>query len=196
MLRLPPPQKNTTLLFKAVLAFLLVSIIGIFLYNGVYQRKSALLIESSPVAKVYIDGNEKGMTPLELVIDKEEVILHLVAKGIPLPPWGAKIKLTEGVKTIVRRNFGESEGLDSSQIISYRKNFSGNAEISVVSVPDEADLYLDNQLLGTSPLRVDTLEGKHILRVEKEGYKDEIAEIIAIQNYTVTLIFELARAID
>jgi len=167
MLLQSPVKPNTTLLIKiikTVTTFLIVSIIGLFLYNGVYQRKSALLIESNPVAKVYIDGNEKGMTPLELVINKEEVVLHLVAKGLPLPPWGAKIKLTEGVKTIVRRKFGESEGLDSSQIISYRKNSSGNAGIYVVSIPDEADLYLGDRLLGASPLRVDIFEGKHVLR--------------------------------
>jgi hypothetical protein len=57
------------------------------------------------------------------------------------------------------------------------------SSISVVSVPGEADVYLDGQILGKTPLKLDdVLTGRHTLRVVKQYFQPEELEIKIVKG--------------
>jgi hypothetical protein len=53
----------------------------------------------------------------------------------------------------------------------------GVGTISVVSNPDGADVYADDQFVGNSPATLKLNPGKHIISVKMAGYKDWSREI-------------------
>jgi hypothetical protein len=171
--------------------FAFVIVMGYWLYQTVSFGKAALFIEADPEATVYVNGVEKGKTPLELEIEEQEVVLQMVASGAS-PPFATRVALTEGVKTIVRRRFGESELLGSSQTISFEKITSNEPEIAIVSIPDGAEVFLDGQRQGPTPLNLAPAAGEHTLRLISAGYKEEEFEIVTIPVLQTTVIVDLA----
>ncbi len=51
------------------------------------------------------------------------------------------------------------------------------ADVQIVTQPDSAEVFLDNQSKGFSPLNLDIIDGKHTLLIRKSGYKDLTSEL-------------------
>lgn len=173
-----------------------VIVIGLVLYQIISFDSAALLVESNTDATVFINGQDKGKTPLELEVREEEVTLSLAPEDSALPPFDTKVNLTEGTKTIVRRKFGESSLSTSGQIIQFREAGISGAEIAVASIPDSVEVYLNGQKQGVSPLKFEASPGEHTLGFSKAGYEDMSLQILAVQGYVTTIVVDLAAKLQ
>ena len=62
------------------------------------------------------------------------------------------------------------------------------------SVPSGAEIYVDNNLVGSTPtaaLRIQA--GQHTISMKKAGYQDWTRQMMALANSTITIKGELAR---
>lgn len=172
------------------------SIIGLVIYHTVSFGSAVLVVESLPEAVVYVDDVRHGVTPIEMETSRREVSLKLVAEGAPLPLYSTKVKLEKNAKTIVRRRYGESEEQSMVQIIAFEKDVPGQASVSVVSIPDGVEVYLDGQKLGTTPLKLPVSEGAHTFEVVAFDYQKESFQVQVVKGYTVKIIVQLAKTVE
>ena len=102
---------------------------------GLIKPSSARLsVESQPQALVFINGQEAGMTPFEKDFKADQVTVKIVPQStVPLTPYEVKLNLAAGVKTVVRRNIGESPESSSGEISSFEREAGNESSISIVS---------------------------------------------------------------
>ena len=67
------------------------------------------------------------------------------------------------------------------------------SNILVSSVPDGAEILLNNQLVGMTPSRLVLKAGKYQVIIRKEGYKKFFRQIIVIQGSDLTFSAELKQ---
>jgi len=68
------------------------------------------------------------------------------------------------------------------------------AGLTIISVPDGANVHLDEQFIGTTPVTVDRAEaGTHLLRVEKKGFL-AFRKVVEVGADGVTVTAELVGA--
>ena len=105
-------------------------------------------------APVFVDGVARGETPLTLRdLPPEEYLVEI--KAARYLPWREQVIL---------------EGLGQEQILDAELKPAW-AALSLASTPAHAQVFSGADLLGTTPLTVDLLQGKHELRVRANGYK-------------------------
>lgn len=58
------------------------------------------------------------------------------------------------------------------------------ANISINSTPDESEIYIDDQLVGTTPAVLEVINGERILQLRKTGYKvfESLLEVVAQEH--------------
>ena len=115
-----------------------------------------LRVDSGQVtgAEVLIDGIGKGETPVA-VRDLPAGDYLVEVRAERYFPFRAEITL---------------EGLDREQSVSAGLEPAW-AEISFSSVPTNAQVFSGDELLGSTPLTTELLEGKHEVRIKADGYK-------------------------
>jgi len=181
----------------AGIAILLITVgivIGYFVYQTISPSGAALMIEANPTSIVYINGEQRGRTPLEVELRAREVEVKIAPEStIPLSPYQTKVELTEGVKTIVRRNFGEGIETASGQIISFEKQLSSETSIAIVSNPDGVAAFIDDKNHGVTPLKVDVSPGVHSVSLSSPGFVSSTFEVKATSGYKLTVVSDLAR---
>jgi len=69
----------------------------------------------------------------------------------------------------------------------------GPPVIVVDTVPSGALIFIDNELVGTSPLERPMIEGEHIVRVMLDGYVADEREVNLVSGVRETLDLELKR---
>lgn len=169
---------------------------GFLLFSKLKPAKAGLQIETTPQATVYINGDQMGTTPFELVQKPGEISIRLVpiATNASLAPWGTKVTLTQGIKTVIRRDFAETEEQSSGEILSFEKMSENSASLTVVSVPDAAQVNLDGQNRGFTPLPVDDVAvGEHKLTISQAGYNARLIQARAEAGYKLTVVALLAK---
>jgi serine/threonine protein kinase len=123
-----------------------------------------LNIETNPDnASVYINGSYKGKTPLSNVKLEDSTSHIRIEKG---RGW-----------TTVSQNLALSPGTNNINFSLRRSEFS----LVMNTIPQGAKIYLDNQLLGESPLKQLVSSGPHSMKIEKSGY-GTIEESITISS--------------
>ncbi len=67
--------------------------------------------------------------------------------------------------------------------------------IRVEASQDEAEVYLDDELLGTTPFqeKLEVAPGSHTIRIEKQGYESSVQTVDAAAGETSSLSFTLAE---
>jgi formylglycine-generating enzyme required for sulfatase activity len=88
-------------------------------------------------------------------------------------------------------------GMDREQTLEVRLT-PGWAEVSITSTPPEADIYIDDEVVGQTPLNVEIMQGAHNLRVKKSRYKTWQDDIKVTANEPMTIndiILEPADAV-
>lgn len=173
--------------------FLVISAI-LFLTDSIGTQKARLRIESSPVANVYLNGQEVGVTPLEKDVGVGQVTIKLVPSSeTHLLSYESKVNLTKGVKTIVKRVLAQTPELSSGVIISFEKENNQGSFISVVTSPDGAAVMLDGRSRGVSPIKIsDATAGAHQLTISALGYDEQNFDIQTQKGYRLTAIVTLA----
>lgn len=126
------------------------------------------------------------------------------SRALSLPgavPWAAEVELAigrvaaqTGQTTLARASFARAFGLTPTRALGaaeatpevvalaaevmrdVRAAPAGRFDVSVVW-GERAFVYLDDQLLGTAPRRVETRAGAHVLRIEADGAEPYVAWI-------------------
>lgn len=179
-----------------VLGFVLV-LFSILLFLGFFKKqKAGILIESDPPATVYIDSIEVGVTPYESEINPGEITVKLVPEGLNelnLDDYETKVDLISGIKTIIKRNFNQNEESSSGAVVSFETTSKDESTLVVVSIPDNAQIFIDSNFSGATPYKGIILTGEHKLVVSSEGYVDTELPIIAYKGYKLTAFVKLAK---
>lgn len=169
---------------------------GFLIFSKLKPAKAGLQIEATPQATVYIDGEKAGTTPFETVRKPGEITLRLIpiATNGSLAPWGTKVTLTQGIKTVIRRDFAETEEQSAGEILSFEKMPGKSTSLTIVSLPDAARVNLDGQDRGFTPLPLDdVVAGEHRLIVSQAGYNERQINARAEAGYKLTVVAMLAK---
>lgn len=172
------------------------SIYLIFIYF--LNQNAALVIETNVPSQVYVGERQIGKTPFEGEFGEKEINLKLVPESFEqaLVPYETRIKLTPGVKTIVRREFGAEEGSSSGIEVSFEKSADNGANIAVVTEPTGAKVYVDNVFIGVAPSKSsDLIPGPHKVAVEADGHEQKSITVQAQKGYLLTVFTDLKKII-
>jgi hypothetical protein len=156
---------------KAWLIFTLV-VSSIFLGGcSLSAKRSAIEIDSYPVAKVFIDGKEMGLTPYRnRNLTPGEIEIKLESNG---KNWTRKIKLQNNISTVIDWEFGETESENGGYILYLEKTGDKNkAGLLSNTVPNKSTISIDNEIKGMSPLKImDIGQGDKHITLSYPGHK-------------------------
>jgi hypothetical protein len=186
------------ILFVLFCLLIAILIFGLILYLlGTRPEKGALQITSAPKASVYIDDKLMGETPLCLCDPKNmpkvgDYTIRIVPLTGNFEPFQRKIKITPKVLTVVDRTFAQTALAQASIISLTPIDDRKDAQVSVISFPVAADVYLDSILDGKAPVLVkNQTESDHEIKVSKEGYKDKTIRIRTVLGYKLEAVVYL-----
>lgn len=174
-----------------IIAFAVLLFIGVF-----KDQEAGILVESDPSATVFINDQEVGKTPYEVNRDSGEISLRIKPDPIEdrvLDDYETKIKLIPGIKTIVKRVFRETEEYSSGVVVSFEKLGGIESYVTIVSVPDNAQVLIDGKVSGYTPLRVKVPAGDHTLVVSSDKYLEKSLPIRVYAGYKLTASVKLAK---
>src|SRR3989304_4874753 len=167
----------------------------VFFLVGYFNRGNAgILVESTPGSNVYIAGEQVGRTPYEANLSPGEIVVKLIpdAADRALAPFETKVTLSPGIKTIIRREFGETEETSAGEIVSFEKVGDKEVSISVVSVPNSAQITIDGAVRGFAPYKTTSISpGEHSLVVSSQGYIDRTITVKAASGYRLTAVVKI-----
>lgn len=179
-----------------ILIALLIFFILVFVINK-RPEKGALQVTSSPASEVYLNDKHIGKTPLCLcqgdkMVDAGDYTVKLVPISGGFEPFQHKIIITKKILTVVDRNFAQTALAQASIITLKEIEFKNQAQISVVSFPAGADVYLDSNLVGHAPILLKNVtESDHEIKVSKSGYREKSVRIRALFGYRLDSIIYL-----
>lgn len=183
--------------FFGVVFLIILALIAFFIWRFIINpSKAKLVVETEPVSQVFVNGEQVGKTPFEGEFEEREIDLKLVPESFEqaLMPYEAKVFLTSGVETIVRREFGAEEGMSQGEEISFEKEANGNVSLSIVSVPEGTSLYVDQNYIDLTPVKYNDLDpGIHEVTLRAEGYKERSFSVQLIPGYGLTAYVEMAK---
>lgn len=193
---------------KKAFAILFLSIIlavGIFLTSQFVFSKSnnvgQLQITSQPEAKVYLDNQYIGTTPIcrcagshgGNVLAAGDYTISLQPMQNNASPFIENITITKGVLTVVDHTFGNNGLASGSTLQLIPADTGNNSGIVVTSFPSGANVSLDNNLIGTTPVSyANPTESDHAITLSKNGYMDKTLHIRTPQGYILQAIVYLA----
>ena len=163
-------------------AFAIILVAGFFAYQFLIPQirppQAFLKVTSSPSSTILLSGEEIGESPLQkkdLKVGSYDITLKAnvqtfsegsseeSSKDIE---FKQKIELNPSAVTSVNYEFAPTKEFSSGEILDLR---SGTG-ISVVTKPENAEVFLNGESLGSSPLSQVIDHGVHKLKISKEGY--------------------------
>ncbi len=193
---------------KRVLVFLAPLLIAIIIFFGILfflDRKSgkgALQVTSTPQSKVYLSGKLLGTTPLcacdlAQMLSVGEYAVKLVPLDGNFRPFEEKITINKSTLTAVDRVFADGGSSDGSIISLSPIGNKEDIEVLVVSMPDQANVFLDSNSVGVTPLLLKQVsESDHDLRLTKDGYKDKSIKIKTALGFRLNSLVFLGVSTD
>lgn len=157
------------------------------------NKKSAIEINSYPVAKVFIDGKEMGLTPYRnRALSPGEVEIKLTTND---QTWTKKIKLQNNISTVVDWEFGESEETSGGYVLYLEKTGDKkNAGLMVNTTPNKCTVTIDNEVKGLSPIRIaDISEGDRHLTLSFPSHKSLDVYMKSLKEYQLVVDATLAE---
>jgi hypothetical protein len=153
------------------------------------------MIETIPNASVFINGEQVGRTPFELTREPGEITVKLIPESVdtPLAPYDTKVDLVSGIKTIIKRDFGETEEESSGYTLSFEKIGGKETSIAVISVPDAAQVAIDGSIRGFTPLKSSSIApGEHNISVLAANYSEQNFNAVSTEGYKLTIVVKLS----
>lgn len=156
-------------------------------------KPAALQVTSTPEVSVFLDGKHVGKTPFfsDQLKSKEYTVKLTSGEA----SYIEKVNLTPGTLTVINRELNNNFLAQSGEVLWLEEGESG---LFIVSMPDEATISLDGQLIGKTPRKIDDIkEGEHKVLISKQGYIDREFSIKTSTKYQlvadVTLASEVAK---
>ena len=181
-----------------ILVFL--SVISIFLQLGSDYIKNALgqgakagiRVESNKSTTVFLNNEEKGAAPFQddnLKPGDYLIALKSNEATEAATLWEGYASLNEGTLTIVIRDLADKKEASSGEIISLE---DGQGAV-VTSTPSGAEVFVDGQLKGRTPLSLpDLVEGEHQFIISKENFLKRSIRSKVINGLSLNLSVDLA----
>lgn len=167
------------------------------------QSLGAISVYVSPSSKVFIDDIEYGEAGEDKPYSNDKLSLgehkiKLVPLDSQLNPWEGKINLFPGTLTVIRRRIGESESDSEGEIIWLEKiDTKDKAGLTVVSLPDQAVVKINQEPKGFTPLFLEGLTpGSYKLTVALPGYKEREVSAKLVAGYKLIVNVQLAKEIE
>jgi hypothetical protein len=151
-----------------------------FISPAPVNTDGTLIMTSNPAgAKLFVDGVERGVTPLTVALKTGPHSLELRGDG---PPRLMPITVTAGAQV--------------SQYIELPKSASTAGQLQVRTEPSGARVSVDGVARGTSPVTVaDLTPGEHAVTLESD--RGSVKQIVAIEaGITASLMVPLGGAVD
>jgi hypothetical protein len=193
---------------KKIVLFLVPILIAVLVFFGIVffldkkTGKGALQVTSVPKSQVYLDNLLIGTTPF-CACDLTQMLaigdhhIKLVPTEGNFKPYEEKIKINKSTLTAVDRTFAENAGSEGSVTSLNPLDDKNDAEVLVTSSPDGANVFLDSNPVGITPLLLRQVSlSDHDLRITKEGYKDKSLKIKTASGYELKSLFYLGINTD
>ncbi|RJQ35890.1 PEGA domain-containing protein [Candidatus Microgenomates bacterium] len=185
-------RKILFVLFPLILAVIVFSLFMIFFSSG--SGKGALQVTSIPKSKVYLNGNLIGTTPLckcegANTLDEGEYSIKLIPTEGTYTSFEERIKISKSVLTVVDRTFGQGAMSEGSIINLTPLENKKSLELSIISFPDKAQVFIDSSPSGETPVLLkDLTESDHEVKIVKSGYKEKAIRIRTVLGYKLTVL--------
>lgn len=186
-------MRKVRILLLVILGIGLIAGFTFFLIGYFKPAKAGLYIETTPKARVFVDGVEVGSTPYEGTFSVQEITLKLAPESTGImASFETKINLTPGIKTVVRRDFGETDDTSGGEIISFEKIQKGESSLVIVSFPDAAKVVIDGATRGFTPVKVASLApGEHQVAISAPGFSERTFLVKTVLGYKLTAVAKL-----
>lgn len=130
-------------------------------------------------AQVFVDGKERGRTPLLVELPEGKAVVEVHAGGVA--PWRRTVVVKAGDKTIVEAALRPETGPSGTALII--SNISGTL------------IWVDGTKTGTAPVTLKGLAvGTHIVEGKAEGYQPVSTTVRVNQNEQTVVKLELQPA--
>lgn len=165
---------------------------GFIFFIGGNTGKGALQVTATPAANVYLNNQLIGQTPLCKCDPKDmlsvgQYTIRLVPQQTGFVAFEEKINITKSVLTVVDRSFGQGGTSQGSVITLTPLSDTNKTELLVVSIPEKAEVFLDNSRSGVTPLLLtDVTDSDHEIRLSKEGYGEKSVRIRTVKGYKLS----------
>lgn len=172
---------------------------GYFIFSKVLNKpaKAALQIASTPDSKVFLNGEEVGVTPyFDDSLEVGEYTVKLTPQdGSSLASWEERVSLVANIVTSVNYQLGTSEELISGEILALEKiGNPKNAALAVVSQPDGALIKIDNESQGFAPVSLEELSpSEHQITISSPGFAEKTITAQTIAGYKLMVTVKLAQ---
>lgn len=135
------------------------------------NKRSAIEIDSYPVAKVFINGQEMGLTPYRnrnLVPGEIEIRLEANGKS-----WSRQVKLQNNISTVVDWEFGVDENKNGGYVLYLEKTGDKDkAGLLVNTLPSKSTISINNEIKGMSPIKINDIgQGDRHVALSYPSYK-------------------------
>lgn len=183
-------KKILLIIIPIVLAVVIFLLFTLLLPKN--DGKGALQVTAIPKSVVYLDGKQLGKTPLcacgppssLATIASGDYTIRLVPQDNTLLPYEDKIHISTGVMTVVDRTPGKGATSEGSILTLTPLKDKNGREISVLSFPQGAQVLIDNNDVGQSPIVVKKItESDHEIKIKKSGYNEKTIRIRAVTGY-------------
>lgn len=190
------------LLFFAPLLIAVLIFFGILFFLDRKSGKGALQVTSVPQSRVYLENKLIGTTPfcaceLPQMLSIGDYMIKLIPMEGNFRPFEEKITINKGTLTVVDRTFADNGESDGSIISLFPLSSKKDVEMLLVSLPDKANVFLDNNPVGATPLLLKNVsESDHDLRVTLTGYKDKSLKIKTAPGFKLSSLIFLGISPD
>ncbi len=160
----------------------------------------ALQVTSVPKTTVYLDNKQLGTTPYyfeQLSVGEHQLRLTSNVPEVNAT-WQTRIVLSPRVLTVVNRDFGPSDILSAGHIITLEQlPDASQGEMSIIALPTGAQVNLDNNLVGATPLvQKNVKPGEHTVDISLPGYKSRSVKVQTVAGYRLLLNVQLAQELN
>lgn len=165
------------ILFLTPFLILIIIFLLIVLFINRDNGKGALQVASNQSAQVFLNSKYIGKTPLCLcelpqLLKTGDYDVKLIPQQQGFGTAEQKINIYDGVLTFYDVNFDNDKAAQSQSIITLEPIDENNdSQILIVSFPDKANIFLDGNLSGITPLLLKKITASdHEIKVVKDGY--------------------------
>lgn len=165
-----------------------------FLFSGCTLRlplgkkaPSALSVSSVPTARIFLNGEDRGQTPFyDENLKSGDYTVKITTDG---QEWSSKVRLNPGVLTVVNRELADNEASQSGEIITLDKGRG----LAVISNPSQAEVKVDGQQKGATPLVIEDIKpGDHTVVLKAEGFLERMVKVRVQEDYKLTINMQLS----
>jgi hypothetical protein len=126
------------------------------------------------------------------MLEAGDYTIKLVPIDEGYAPYQDKIKIIKSVLTVVDRNFGKGQASEGSIITLVSLENPKEIALFVTSFPDGAEVLLDSNQVGTTPLLLKNVTASdHEIKVQKSGYKEKAVRIRTVVGYKLESVISL-----